>query len=117
MRHFAYRLYKTRRKLHTTELKIYPDAIEFLLGLRAHCPLIFSSIAIEPTVSVALRRGLKKKPVQSFLISVTPGTRIFKCDYISLYLHNWAVLRLCIVFSIGEMPRVCSNIVIDITYC
>ena len=50
-----------------------------------------------------------KKPVQSSLISVNPGTRIFKCDYISLYLHNWAVLRLCIVFSIGESPRVCSK--------
>ena len=68
----------------------------------------FSSIAIEPNVSVALRRGLKK-PVQSSLISVAPETRIFKCDYISLYLHNWAVLRLCIVFSIGESPRVCSK--------
>ena len=33
-----------------------------------------------------------KKPVQSFLISVTPGTRIF----ISLYLHKWMVLRLYI---------------------
>ena len=50
-----------------------------------------------------------KKPVQSSLISVTPGTRIFECDYISLYLHNWAVLRLCIVFLIGESPRVCSK--------
>ena len=68
----------------------------------------FSSIAIEPTASVALRRGFEKK-VQSSLISVTPGTRIFKCDYISLYLHNWAVLRLCRVFSIGESPRVCSK--------
>ena len=65
---------KNRWKLHTTEPKIYPDAIEFLLSLRAHCPSIFSSIAIkvnvprdefssiamEPTVSVALRRGFKK---------------------------------------------------------
>ena len=56
------------------------------------------------TVSVTL-----KKPVQSSLISVTPGTRIFKCDYISLYLHNWAVLRLCTVFTMGENPRVCSK--------
>ena len=53
--------------------------------------------------------ALKKKPVQSSLISVTHGTRIFKCDYISLYLHNWAVLQLCIVFSIGESPRVCAK--------
>ena len=35
--------------------------------------------------------------------------RIFKCDYFSLYLHNWAVLRLCIGFTIGESPRVCSK--------
>ena len=48
----------------------------------------FSSIAIEPTVSVALRRGFIKSRFSS-LISVTPGTRIFKCDYLSLYLHNW----------------------------
>ena len=62
------------QKLHTTESKIYPDAIELLLSLRAHCPSIFSSIAIElnvshdkfssiaiePTVSVNLRRGFKK---------------------------------------------------------
>ena len=90
------------------------------MSQRARCPSIFSSTAIElsaprdefhsiePTVGVALRRGFKK-PVQSSLISVTPGTRIFKCGYISLYLHNWAVLRLCIVFSIGESPRVCSK--------
>ena len=37
------------------------------------------------------------------------GTRIFKCDYLSLYLHYWAVLRLCIVFSIDESPHVCSK--------
>ena len=60
-----------------------------------------SSIEIELTFSVALSAALKK-PVQSFLISVTP-------DYISLYLHNWAVLRLCIVFTIGESPPVCSK--------
>ena len=53
-------------------LKFIPDAIEFLLRVR--CPSIFSSIAIElnvtrdelssimiePTVGVALRRGFKK---------------------------------------------------------
>ena len=62
------------QKLHTTEPKIYLDAIEFLLSLRARFPSIFSSIsielnvprnefssiAIEPTVSVNLRRGFKK---------------------------------------------------------
>ena len=36
----------------------------------------FNSIAIELTFSVVLRRGFKK-PVQSPLISVTPGRRIF----------------------------------------
>ena len=47
----------------------------------------FSSIAIKLTY-VTLGRGLKN-PVQSSLISVTPGTRIFlKSDYISLYLHT-----------------------------
>ena len=65
---------KNRWKLHTTEPKIYTDAIEFLLSLRARYPSIFSSIAIElnvprdefssimiePTVGVALRRGVKK---------------------------------------------------------
>ena len=74
VRNFAYRLYKNRWKLHTTEPKIYPDAIEFLLSLRVRCPSIFSSIAIKlnvprdefssiaikPTVSIALRRGFKK---------------------------------------------------------
>ena len=33
-------------KIQTAEPKIYPDAIEFLLRLRARCPSIFSSIAI-----------------------------------------------------------------------
>ena len=61
-------------KITHTEPKIYPDAIEFLLSLRTRCPPIFSSIAIklivprdesssiaiEPTVSVALRRGFEK---------------------------------------------------------
>ena len=59
----------------------------------------FSSIAIEPII-VSLGRGFKK-PVQSFLMSVTPGTRSFKSDYISLYLHNLVVLRLCIVYGEG----------------
>ena len=96
--------------------------IKFLLSLRVHCPSIFrsitiklnvphdkfSSIPIEPTVSVPWDAALKQ-PVQSSLISVTSGTRIFKCNNISLHLHNWAVLRLCIVFSIGESLRVCSK--------
>ena len=61
-------------KVHVFAPNIYLDAIEFLLSLRARCPSIFSSnaielniprdefssIAIEPTVSVALRRGFKK---------------------------------------------------------
>ena len=66
------------------------DETEFLLSLRARFPSIISSIkielnvsrdklssiTIEITFSVALRRGFKK-PVQSSLISVTPGTKIF----------------------------------------
>ena len=65
---------KSMKITHTAEPKIYPDAIEFLLSLRACCPSNFSSIAIElnvprdefssiaiePTVSVVLRRGFKK---------------------------------------------------------
>ena len=47
-------------KLHTTEPNIYPDAIKFLLSIRARCPSIFISIAIELTVSVALNGGFKK---------------------------------------------------------
>ena len=47
---------------------------------------------------------LKKKKVQSSLISVTSGTRIFfKTDCISLHLHIF------IVFTICESPRVCSK--------
>ena len=86
---------KNRWKLHTTEPKIYPDAIEFLLSLRVRCPSIFSSIAIKLNV-----------PCDAFS---SIGIRIFKCDYISLYLHSWTVLRLCIVFSISGSPRVCSK--------
>ena len=98
---------------------IYSDAIEFLLSLRARCPSSFSSIAIELNVprdefssiaieltfSVALRRGFKK--AGSVLSDI--GDSWLKSDYISLYLHNWAVLRLCIVFTIGESPRVSSK--------
>ena len=89
------------------------DAIEFLLSLRARCPPIFirsrsnkmyhvTSLVRSQSnqLSVSPSDAALKNLVQSSLISVTPGTRIFKCDYISLYLHNWAVLRLCIVFSI-----------------
>ena len=55
-------------KVRVFPSNIYPDAIEFLLSLRARCPAIelnvprdeFSSISIEPNVSVALRRGFKK---------------------------------------------------------
>ena len=35
-----------------TQPKIYPDAIEFLFSLRARCPSMFSSIAIELNVLV-----------------------------------------------------------------
>ena len=68
----------------------------------------FSSIAIELTF-VALRRGFKKSGSVIFHIGDFCDKVFFKSDYISLYLYNWAVLRLCIVFTIGESPRVCSK--------
>ena len=104
---------QNRCKLRTTQPKIYPDAIEFLLSLRARCPSFLeskctydesSSIAIELTFCVALRRGFKK--VDSVLSDIGDS---WDSVYISLYLHNWAVLRLCIVFTIGDSPRVCSK--------
>ena len=51
------------------------------------------------------------KGALSSLLSVHLGQGIFKPDYITRYLHSWVVLRLCIVFTIGESP----NIVIGIT--
>ena len=53
------------------ELNVPRDAIELNVPRDD-----VSSIAIELTF-VNLGRGLKKKPVQSSLISVTPGRRIF----------------------------------------
>ena len=50
-----------------------------------------------------------KKPVQSSFIFVRLGQGFFKSDYITRYLHTWVVLRLCIVFTMGEIPRVCSK--------
>ena len=89
--------------------------------LRARCPSIFSSIAIELNVPcddfssiaielifVILGRGFKK-PVQSSMIFVRLGQGLFKSDYITRYMHTWVVLRLCIIFTIGESPRVCSK--------
>ena len=87
---------KNRCKLLTTQPKIYPDAIEFLLSLKARCPSIsssiaielhvprdkFGSIAIELTFSVSLRRGFKK--AGSVLSDI--GDSWLKSDYISLYL-------------------------------
>ena len=43
------------------------------------------------------------------MIFVRLGQEIFKSDYITRYLHTWVVLRLCIIFTIGESPRVCSK--------
>ena len=48
-----------------------------------------------------------KKPVQSSMIFVRLGQELFKSDNITGYLHTWMVLRLCIIFTIGESPRVC----------
>ena len=56
---------------------------------------------------VILGHGFKK--AGSVLYIYAPGTRTFKSDYIIRYLHTWVVLRLCIVFKIGESPRFCSK--------
>ena len=77
----------------------------------------FSSIAIELNVPSddAIELTLSpwdtvlKKPVQSFLIFLRLGQGIFKSDYITRYMHNWVVLQLCIVFTLGESSRVCSK--------
>ena len=54
--------------------------------------------------------GLKKQNGSVlFDISDAWDKGVFKSDYISLYLHNWMVLHLCIVFAIGESPRACSK--------
>ena len=37
-------------------------------------------------------------------------------DYISLYLHKWVVLRLCIVFTLGNVHVFAPYIVIDTTF-
>ena len=50
-----------------------------------------------------------KKPVQSSMIFVRLGQGRFKSDYITRYLHTWVVLRLCIIFTVGESPRICSK--------
>ena len=67
----------------------------------------FRSIAIELTF-VILGHGFKKAG-SVLLIFVRLGQGLFKSDYITRYLHTWVVLRLCIVFTIGESPRVCSK--------
>ena len=50
--HIACTKIDLKKKLHTIQPKIYPDAIEFLLSLRARCQSMFSSIAIELNVLV-----------------------------------------------------------------
>ena len=59
---------------------------------------------------VTFGHGFKKAGSVLFDICV-PGTRqgLSKSDYIIRYLHNWVVLWLCIVFTLGESPRVCSR--------
>ena len=76
------------------------------MRIRARCPSIFSSIAIELNVprddlsSIAIDKLLSpwdtvlKKLVQSFLTFVRLGQGLFKSDYITRYLHNWVVLQL-----------------------
>ena len=57
---------------------------------------------------VTLGHGFKKAGSVLFDICA-PGQGLFKSDYITRHLHNWVVLRLCIVFTTGESPRVCSE--------
>ena len=79
--------------------------------LRARCPSIFSSIAIELNVSrddfslIAIKLTLSswdtvlKTAVQSSMKCVRLEQGRFKSDYITRYLHTWVVLRLCIIFT------------------
>ena len=67
----------------------------------------FSSITIEVTF-VTCGHGFKKAGSVLFDICV-PGTRTFKYDNITWYLHNWVALRLWIVFTVGESRCVCSK--------
>ena len=61
---------------------------------------VLSSIAIEITF-VTLEHGFKK--AGSVLYDILRlGQGLFKSDYINRYLHTWVVLRLCIVFTVGE---------------
>ena len=66
-----------------------------------------SSIAIELTFFI-LGHGFKKAGSVLYAI-VRPRQGRFKSEYITRYLHTWVVLRLCIIFTIGEGPRVCSK--------
>ena len=79
--------------------------------LRARCPSIFSSVAIELNVPrddfscaieltfVILGHGFKKSRFSPLW---------YLCAWDTRYLHTWVLLRLCIIFTIGESPRVCS---------
>ena len=73
----------------------------------------FSMIAIKLTF-VTLGHGFKKAGSVLFDICA-PGTRTFlsQITYITRYLHNWMVLRLCIVFTIGDSSRVCSQYIVN----
>ena len=66
----------------------------------------FGSIVIELTF-VIFGHGFKK--AGSVLYDIwAPVTRTFKSDYTTQYLLTWVVLQLCIIFTTGESPRVCS---------
>ena len=102
-------------------IKLSAEPNKLAIKLRARCPSIFSSIAIELNIprddfsSIAIQLtfvilGHALKKAGSVLYDIcAPGTRIFKSDYITRYLHTWVVLLLCIIFTIGESPRVCSK--------
>ena len=68
-----------------------------------------TSLGWSQLIFVTLGRGFKWAGSVLFDIGDSWDKDCFKSDYISLYLHNSVVLRLCIVFSIGESPRACSK--------
>ena len=85
---------------------------------------MFTSIAIElnvlhdDAVELTFVRPwdtVLKKPIQSSLTFVRLGQGLFKSDYITQSLHNWVMLRLCIVFTTGAHVFA-PNIVISITF-
>ena len=59
------------------------------------------SIAIK-LILVSLGRSFKKAGSVLFVIGDSWDKDFLNPNYISLYLHTWVVLWLCVVFTIGE---------------